>query len=43
MRSFEASRTQIGALMGIATAIGGWIGVTVGGYLSDRLKARRPI
>jgi MFS family permease len=42
MRSFEASRTQIGALMGVATAIGGWVGVTIGGYLSDRLKARRP-
>ena len=42
LRSFDASRTEVGFKMGIATAIGGWIGVTIGGVLSDRLKAKRP-
>jgi MFS family permease len=42
MRSYEASRTEVGLKMGIATAIGGWIGVTIGGLLSDRWKAKRP-
>ena len=42
LRSFDASRTEVGVKMGIATMIGGWIGVTVGGVLSDRLKAKRP-
>jgi hypothetical protein len=42
LRSFDASRTEVGFKLGIATAIGGWIGVTIGGVLSDRLKAKRP-
>jgi MFS family permease len=42
MRSYDASPTKVGALMGIGAAVGGWIGVATGGYLSDRLKAKRP-
>jgi MFS family permease len=42
LRSFDASRTEVGAMMGIATAIGGWVGVATGGVLSDRLKVKRP-
>ena len=42
LRSFEGTRTEIGTKLGIATAIGGWIGVTIGGVLSDRWKAKRP-
>jgi MFS family permease len=42
LRSFGASSTEVGALMGIATMFGGWLGVATGGILSDRLKAKRP-
>jgi MFS family permease len=42
LRSFGASPTRVGALMGIGAAVGGWIGVAAGGLLSDKLKAKRP-
>jgi MFS family permease len=42
LRSYGASQTRVGALLGIGVAVGGWIGVSVGGYLSDRFKAKRP-
>jgi MFS family permease len=42
LRSFGASPTEVGALMGIGAAVGGWLGVATGGILSDRLKAKRP-
>ncbi|MCY3928239.1 MAG: MFS transporter [Acidobacteria bacterium] len=42
IRSFDASPTRVGALMGVGVAVGGWIGVTVGGLVSDRLKQRTP-
>lgn len=42
IRSFDASPTRVGTLMGIAVAAGGWIGVTTGGLVSDRLKQRTP-
>ena len=42
IRSFDASPTRVGTLMGIGVAVGGWIGVTAGGLISDRLKQRTP-
>lgn len=42
IRNFDASPTRVGALMGTGVAVGGWIGVTVGGLISDRLKQRTP-
>ncbi len=42
IRSFDATPTRVGALMGIGVAVGGWIGVTLGGLASDRLQQRTP-
>ena len=42
LRNFDTSPTQVGALMGIGVAVGGWIGVTAGGLISDRLKQKTP-
>jgi MFS family permease len=41
-RSFDASPTRIGALMGLGAMVGGWLGASGGGLLSDWWKARRP-
>ena len=41
-RSFEASPGKVGPLMGLAAAGGGFLGVAIGGVLSDRLKSKRP-
>ena len=41
-RSFDASAGKVGPLMGIAAAGGGFIGVAIGGLLSDRLKEKVP-
>jgi MFS family permease len=41
LRAFGATSTRVGALIGIGAIVGGWIGATGGGVLSDRLKARR--
>jgi hypothetical protein len=42
LRAHDVSSTRVGALMGIGSAIGGWIGTTAGGVISDRLKLRTP-
>jgi MFS family permease len=42
LRNYGASPTRVGALLGIGAAVGGWLGVAIGGYVSDRLKAKRP-
>jgi predicted MFS family arabinose efflux permease len=36
------SRSEIGSLWGLISAVGGGLGVAMGGYLSDRFKARTP-
>ncbi len=33
---------EAGTFLGLAAALGGWIGVTLGGVLSDRIKPRSP-
>ena len=40
LRNYEASSTKVGTLMGVGVAIGGFLGVTAGGFISDRMKAR---
>jgi MFS family permease len=42
LRTFEATPTRVGTLMFLSTAIGGWMGTTAGGLLSDRLKVKSP-
>jgi MFS family permease len=42
LRAHEVSPTRVGAFLGLGVAIGGWIGVTVGGLVSDWLKRRSP-
>ena len=39
-RAFGVSASEAGTVMGLCIALGGWIGVTAGGYLADRLKER---
>ncbi len=39
-RAFEVSKTEIGTFIGLGAAIGGWMGVTLGGVLADRLAER---
>ena len=41
LRAHGASPTRVGALMGIGAMLGGWLGVTTGGLVADRWKARR--
>ena len=40
LRAFDVSAGEVGTSLGLATAAGGWIGVIVGGVISDRLVAR---
>ncbi|MCY3792816.1 MAG: MFS transporter [Gammaproteobacteria bacterium] len=40
LRVHNVELAEAGIVMGLAAAIGGWLGVTLGGVLSDRLKAR---
>lgn len=39
-RVHGVSKTEVGTFIGLGAAIGGWIGVTMGGVLADRLQAR---
>lgn len=39
-RAFGVSPSEAGTVMGLCLALGGWIGVTLGGYLGDRLRHR---
>ena len=40
MRIYGISPTEAGLVLGISFALGGWLGVTLGGIVSDRLKPR---
>lgn len=39
-RAFGVSASEAGTIMGLCIAVGGWIGVTLGGFLADYLKER---
>ncbi len=40
IRKHGASASEVGTYLGLAAALGGWIGVTLGGVVSDALKQR---
>ena len=40
MRMHGASASEVGTFLGLGAALGGWIGVTLGGVLSDVFKGR---
>jgi MFS family permease len=40
LRVHEVSLIEAGTILGIGSAVGGWMGVTLGGVLSDRLRSR---
>jgi MFS family permease len=42
LRVHGASPSEVGTYLGLAAALGGWIGVTLGGVLGDVFKARDP-
>ncbi|HSG89412.1 MAG TPA: MFS transporter [Pseudomonadales bacterium] len=42
IRVHGASAGDVGLYLGLAAALGGWIGVTAGGSISDHFKARSP-
>ena len=39
-RAFEVSASEAGTVMGLCIALGGWLGVTVGGFLGDWFRRR---
>lgn len=39
-RAFDLSPGEVGVVMGLCLAAGGWIGVTLGGYLADVLRRK---
>jgi MFS family permease len=42
IRHYGASASEVGTYIGLASAVGGWIGVTLGGVASDALRMRTP-
>ena len=40
IRTYNVSAAEIGAILGIEAAIGGWIGVSVAGYIADKWRER---
>jgi MFS family permease len=40
IRVHGASESQVGLILGALSALGGWLGVTLGGLLADRLRRR---
>ncbi len=42
IRTFGTSVSQVGLVLGLITAVAGWLSVTVGGVFSDWLKERNP-
>ena len=43
IRVHGASATEVGMILGLSAAVGGWMGVTLGGVLGDRLKEKTPL
>ncbi len=42
LRMHDVGLAEAGAMLGLGAAIGGWMGVTLGGVLADRLRPRLP-
>jgi len=42
-RAFQVSASEAGTVMGLCIALGGWLGVTLGGYLGDRFREHSPL
>lgn len=42
IRTFDAGVSQVGTVLGLITAVAGWLSVSLGGVFSDWLKARNP-
>ena len=42
IRVHEVSAGEVGKWLGLSARFGGWIGVTLGGVLSDRLRGTLP-
>lgn len=42
IRVHGASATEVGTILGLSAAVGGWLGVTLGGVLGDRFKEKTP-
>lgn len=40
LRMHHVSLSEAGLVLGVGAAVGGWLGITVGGILADRLKTR---
>jgi hypothetical protein len=43
MRVHAISAGEAGTVLGLSGAVGGWIGINLGGLVSDRLKPRTPL
>lgn len=42
IRAFGVSAGEVGTMLGLSSAIGGWFGINAGGILSDRLRPKTP-
>jgi MFS family permease len=40
LRAHEVSHSEIGTVIGLTAAVGAWLGISIGGYMADKLKAR---
>lgn len=38
IRAFDVNAREVGLHVGLAVAVGGWVGIVLGGFLGDRLK-----
>ncbi len=43
IRVHGASAAEVGTVLGLSAAVGGWMGVTLGGVMGDRLKEKTPL
>lgn len=40
LRAHNVSHAEIGTVIGLTAAVGAWLGISVGGYVADKLKER---
>jgi MFS family permease len=40
LRAHDVSHAEIGTVIGLTAAVGAWLGISIGGYVADKLKAR---
>ncbi len=40
LRAHEVSHSELGTAIGLTAAVGAWLGISLGGYMADKLKAR---